>query len=282
MIGTRRMLTILVAAIALSGCNTFQSSTELSLEDMDRPIPWERLPQTQEMKRKAADVAAQPPGALVKLGLYGEDLSASGGFIVGTVLQAHREGVALINAKICSRQRDKDQPSYSRRPVLWDSTNGIATVKVLAPPPPGYVAPQITIDPRREPIAPEDIDFDLTLPAVTHPSEQEIAALPPGALVKVGLLRTDGSTAGFLVGTLLHASSKGVALFNAKMYLTEQDGHQRILQREPLRWHPSEGIAAIEVLALPPADVAAPTIDIDPRRGSFEPRGIDFDFATDH
>ena len=128
-----------------------------------------------------------------------------------------------------------------------------------------------------EPLADLDLSEVEAMEEIRHKSAA-VAALPPGALAKLGRYRVDGSVGGYTVGTVLKATPDGVALINGKTCIHDRDEDPPKFVRHPLVWIPSEGIATTEVLAPPRADFVASNIEIDPRRGQFEPIGVDFDY----
>lgn len=85
-------------------------------------------------------VAALPPGARIEV------ISGLNDSIVGTVLHASADGVALLNCE--QTHRSESDPMLLQRhiPVHWTSIRLMVSVRILAQPPEDYVAPKIDID----------------------------------------------------------------------------------------------------------------------------------------
>lgn len=85
-------------------------------------------------------VAALPPGARIEI------LSGPADSIVGTVLHASADGVALLNCE--QTHRDQSDPTYLHRhiPVHWTSIRLMVSVRILSPPDDDYVPPRLDID----------------------------------------------------------------------------------------------------------------------------------------
>lgn len=161
-----RIMLLIVVSGMLTGCQLFPSPSTVS--DLP-PIPISGAQPT--------EVAALPPGSKVEI-IWELDYPHTR--TVGEVLHASPQGVALMNARIESRD-ERSTPVMSKVPyvnrlfkntgvgiqavpVHWVPILHMTTARVLEPPPEGYVAPQLAIDPT---IAREyeriGIDFDFNV-----------------------------------------------------------------------------------------------------------------------
>ena len=101
----------------------------------------------------------------------------------------------------------------------------------------------------------------------TRVSPDALAALTPGSRVEVTFHSTTQKRV--FVGTVLHASAEGVALFNCdishQIYVDgKSSGRSKVFnQHIPVQWVPIRSVTASRVLAPPPADYVAPQLDID-------------------
>ncbi len=143
-----RFVFLLLAMGVMTGCQLFPSPSGVSEL---APIPAPGV--------TPAEVAALPPGAKVEI-LW--DRGDSRTRTIGEVLHASPQGVALMNARIESRQQQGtpvvSQVPYVNRlfkntsvgmqamPVQWVSFLQMSSARVIAPPPESYVAPQLAIN----------------------------------------------------------------------------------------------------------------------------------------
>lgn len=124
--------------------------------------------------QSSAELAALTPGSRVRLSHHSENLELR---VEGEVLHASPEGVALMNV---TRRASSQQatpilhkvPHVSRLfkntgvgveqvPVYWMPNYLISATEVVAPPPEGYVAPQLDINTQSGPVFERiGIDFD--------------------------------------------------------------------------------------------------------------------------
>lgn len=85
-------------------------------------------------------IADLPQGAKVEL------ISGPTESIVGTVLHASADGVALLNCEQTHGSESDPAVFHRHIPVHWTSIRLIVAVRVLSDPPEDYVAPRLDID----------------------------------------------------------------------------------------------------------------------------------------
>lgn len=156
-----RFLTLGLGLFVLSGCTMFETAPSAAMTNVLPPLSPDR----------AAEV---PEGARVEI----ERRYASADWraiTTGVVLKSSPEGLALANCTVqgtshhgtpivsklpyTSRLFKNTGIGTQQVPVLWLPVNEISAVKVLEPPPEGYVAPKIEIETANT--APRGVDSDV-------------------------------------------------------------------------------------------------------------------------
>ena len=152
-----RPLLIVTVSLTLSGCMVFPSVGRVQ-KVSDAP--------TQPSQIAPTEVAVLKPGSSVQI--LSETTNSRIAY-QGTVLHASPDGVALINCLKSGRYEHPGIPivqgiPYVNRlfknsgvgqhpvPVQWVSIREMTSVEEIAPPPPGYVAPQLDINTNDQPV----------------------------------------------------------------------------------------------------------------------------------
>ena len=158
-----------IACLTLSGCTVFLhpiSTSEVSELPADAIV-------------SATDIAALAEGSRVHINR--KQVANDRSEIVGTVLKASPQGIALMNCEnhgraersvpvlnkvpYVSRLFKNTGVGVERVPVLWVSIRDISAVSVIEAPPSNYVAPQLPLDTSDEPYFERiGVDFDFNAP----------------------------------------------------------------------------------------------------------------------
>ncbi len=158
-----------IACLILSGCTAILHPVATS-EVAELPA---------EAIVSAKDIASLTEGSRVQINR--KQVSNYRSEIVGTVLKASPQGIALMNCEnhgrtergvpvlnkvpYISRLFKNTGVGVERVPVLWVSIREISAVSVIEAPPSNYVAPQLPLDTSDEPYFERiGIDFDFYVP----------------------------------------------------------------------------------------------------------------------
>ena len=158
-----------IACLALSGCTAIL-----------HPVASPAATKTHsEGAVSASEIASMAEGSRVHINKKPVANYESG--IVGTVLKASPQGLALMNCENHGRTEQgvpivnklpyinrlfkNTGVGVERVPVLWVSIRDIASLSVIEAPPSNYAAPQIPLDTNDEPYFERiGIDFDFNMP----------------------------------------------------------------------------------------------------------------------